>query len=89
VLLTAEQVIGLLDDDPPLQEITVAPMIAKSFAGSVIARVQVAVPAGTVMVSPEVAAFTQSSTSVLDALAAILFGLAPPHAANASLLVEN
>jgi hypothetical protein len=84
VLFVAVQVIGALDEDPPLQEITVAPMIARSLSGSVIGLDHVAVPAGTLMVSPELAAFTQSSTSALEALAATRFGLEPPHAARAS-----
>jgi len=84
VLSAAEQVIGLLDEDPPLQEITVAPMISRSFTGSVMVLDHVAVPDGTMIVSPELAAFTQSSTSVRPALAALKVGLDPLHAASAS-----
>src|SRR5262245_9650061 len=84
VLFVAEQVTGSLEEEPPVQEITVAPMISRSLAGSVIALDHVAVPAGTLIRSPELALFTQSCTSVRSALAAAQVGLDPLHAANAS-----
>ena len=68
----------------PVQAIVVAPMTARSLLpGSVRGVEYVAVPAGTPIVSPETAAFTQSRTSAREALAATRFGLAPPQAARA------
>jgi hypothetical protein len=88
VLFVAEQVMGSPEEEPPLQEITVAPRISRSLAGSVIALDHVAVPDGTLILSPELAAFTQSRTSVRAALAAVQAGLNPLHAASASPVAE-
>ena len=85
VLLDAVQVTGLADDDPFVQVITDAPMISRSFAGSVRAEDHVALPAGTRIVSPEAAAVRQSLTSVRLAEAAVRVGLEPEQAAAAGL----
>ena len=75
VLLTAVHVIGV-----PEHVTTEDPMMDRSlFAGSVMADDQVAVPDGTLMVSPLAAAVTQSLTSVREALAATRFTPEPPQ----------
>jgi hypothetical protein len=89
VLFAAEQVTGALEEEPPVQVITVDPKISRSLTGSVIGLDQVAVPDGTLIRSPELAAFTQSSTSARSALAAIRVGLDPPHAARASPAISS
>jgi hypothetical protein len=66
VWLLTVQVIGV-----PEHVTTVEPMTARSFeAGREIGEDHAAVPLGTVMVSPETAAVTQSLTSVREALSA-------------------
>jgi hypothetical protein len=90
VLFVSVQFNGSLTDFPPVQLMTVAPLIVRSLLlGKEIAEDHEADPAGTVMVSPDVAAFTQSRTSVRDALAAMRFGLDPLHAASASFPVAT
>src|SRR5262245_43121089 len=71
VLLFAVQEIGSSDDEPPLQEMTVAPISVRFLLpGRGIALDHVAVPLGMLIVSPELAAFTQAITSALEGLAA-------------------